>query len=203
MLVRSRPNGEDFQILHTKRRPYVSMQWSPDGQMISFVARGEHGDQVQIIRTDGVARQVTDTPGAYFTPTWSPDGSALVFAGFAEDTGTIYQLTMADGNLRPIYQSTAFIHHVNWDGQWIYFASGNRGQAQLYQMHPDGSDLTYLTDTAFEWELPVSSPISLSLHAEITLLAGLLLTIIGIAPYPIGRKKTPPIPSGRRFVLRD
>jgi hypothetical protein len=70
-------------------------------------------------------------------------------------------------------------------------------------MHPDGSDLTYLTDTAFEWELPVSSPISLSLHAEITLLAGLLLTIIGIAPYPIGRKKTPPIPSGRRFVLRD
>jgi hypothetical protein len=47
---------------------------------------------------------------------WSPDGSALIFAGFAEGTGTIYQ-------------STAFIHHVNWDGQWIYFASGNRGQA--------------------------------------------------------------------------
>jgi Tol biopolymer transport system component len=60
---------------------------------------------------------------------WSPDGSALIFAGFAEDTGTIYQFTIADGSLRPIYQSTAFIHHVNWDGQWIYFASGNRGQA--------------------------------------------------------------------------
>ena len=180
MLQRRRPDGSDPRTLHTSRTPYIYLEWSPDGEQIVFMTRNGEGSRVFLIHSDGGdAQQITNRTGLYLSPAWSPDGSALIYARFENGQSTLYRLNLNDEFPQPIFQSSAFIHHVTWSANGVYFASGNRERAQLYQIRPDGNDLTYLTDTAFDWELPVSSPISLNLRSEIILLGGLLLVILG------------------------
>jgi Tol biopolymer transport system component len=204
ILQRRHPDGSDPLTLDTSNTPYAYLGWSPDGEWISFVRR--HGDSsaVYLVRSNGgVVRRVTTVTGLYLSPAWSPDGGTLVYAGFFDDgKSVLYQFNLADDSVRPLFESNAFIHHVAWAsaGDWIYFASGSREQAQLYQIRPQGGEPAYLTDTAFDWEVPVSSPISLKLRSEFALLAGLLLAMVGVAPYP--RNEAPPVPIGRRFVLK-
>jgi TolB protein len=139
--------------------------WSPDGKEIAF-NRGV-GDQhaVFVMNADGgEARQVTPWALAGAQPDWSPDGRRLVFysnyQGPAKVSANLYtinpdgtglvQLTHASGGATQ-YLSPSF----SPDGKWIAVGRtpgvGADGNADVYVMRADGSDLTDVTRSAI-WD---------------------------------------------------
>jgi Tol biopolymer transport system component len=53
--------------------PATNLQWSPNGEWISFLSEGEAGWDIYIIKGDGTSlRKVTDTPETEFQESWCP-----------------------------------------------------------------------------------------------------------------------------------
>jgi Tol biopolymer transport system component len=56
-------------------------EWSPDGKSLVMFG-GKANPQIYVTTIDGTdPRQVTDRPGPNVDPSWSPDGSTIVFVG--------------------------------------------------------------------------------------------------------------------------
>jgi TolB protein len=159
--------------------------WSPDSTQIAFVVNGDfigrdQTSEIYVVNADGTdLRQLTDTGGVNLDPRWSPDGSQLVFWGYAlgafDDVNDMENLLTevfrinADGSgLVNLTQSIGLDYHPAWspDGMWIAFASTRIWESDdfrpgLFIMRPDGTDVQMLTN-----ELPfaeggdsVSSPV--------------------------------------------
>ena len=53
--------------------PATHLQWSPDGEWISFLSEGEAGWDIYIIKCDGTdLKKLTDTPETEFQESWCP-----------------------------------------------------------------------------------------------------------------------------------
>jgi TolB protein len=140
----------------------VPLSWSPDSQTIAFVVNGEIVDsdqtsEIYLVNVDGThVRQLTSMGSVILGHSWSPDGTQIVFYGYAAgafddltDTTTLRTdvfMINADGtDLVNLTQNTGWDNHPAWspDGEWIAFA-GARGtplvRPQLRIMRPDGSD---------------------------------------------------------------
>jgi Tol biopolymer transport system component len=53
--------------------PATHLQWSPDGEWISFLSEGEAGWDIYIIKRDGAGlKKLTDTPETEFQESWCP-----------------------------------------------------------------------------------------------------------------------------------
>jgi Tol biopolymer transport system component/imidazolonepropionase-like amidohydrolase len=67
--------------------------WSPDGRWIAFVTwEGETGHLYRVLAAGGAPERLTNRPGFYNEPTWSPDGDRIVLTrgharAFLENTG--------------------------------------------------------------------------------------------------------------------
>ncbi len=156
--------------------------YSPDGLQVLFV-RGKCGvaanpsdDQTGALYTvgvDGSDLELIVPPGEIHShgvacPTWSPDGSRIAFV--TED-GRL-QLLGADG-VEPVQLQSAATGGVYafcpaWspDGAWIILSLFTDAAAttDLYIVHPDGSDLTRITDapgteTYVSWSDVPSDPL--------------------------------------------
>jgi TolB protein len=142
----------------------VQPQWSPDSSAIAFVVNTENvgldqPGEVYVIDVDSSnLRQLTSNGGVNINPRWSPDGTQIVFYGYAlgafDDMGdpnslrTEIFLIDADGsNLLNLSQSTGLDYHPSWspDGEWIAFAS-TRASPGIFIMRPDGSDVRMVTN---------------------------------------------------------
>ena len=75
-----RDGGEPFQLTHTKDGNSSNLQWSPDGNWISFSANRGDKTQVYALRLDGGEAQVlTHAPEGISNYRWSPDGSKIAY----------------------------------------------------------------------------------------------------------------------------
>jgi hypothetical protein len=122
--------------------------WSPDGTRIAYVGAGE---AVAVVNPDGTgARRLTFPPAGYVdeTPSWSPNGSQLVFAR-RQTFGNSPQLYVVDAdgsNERQLTFDGGANRFPSWspDGTQIVFTHDQ----ELYSITPDGSGMRPLT-TAF------------------------------------------------------
>lgn len=152
---------------------WESVSWSPDGESL-LLAGDPLTDagtfDLYTVRVDGSdLRPLTHDELIERSPSWSPDGTRIVFAErtveFAnQDYGQDVFAMDADGsNLHRLTNWRGFDSFAVWspDGQWIAFASdrgataqqqdGNRGNqalagASIYAMRPDGSDVVRVLD---------------------------------------------------------
>lgn len=166
-------DGKDPQPLFSSPYPFLDVEWSPDSQWIAFLPEG--GRAVSLIRADGrEMRRIGASLQGHQKLDWSPDGQWLVVATRQGEESTLYRLRADDSEVRQLHQVQGDIHHVLWskDGRRIFFTAGDRVREHLFQMRPDGSDVEYLTETAFDWEFPLSPLIDFPWHGWEMLVLG-------------------------------
>lgn len=98
----SRLTGDGSASEHTPR-------WSPDGRQVVFASNRAHYSgtapdtgtpdlDIWIVRADGTnARRLTTDPAQDTDPSWTPDGTGVVFSSDRDSRGDLYLLTVATG----------------------------------------------------------------------------------------------------------
>lgn len=100
--VVARLTGDSNVSEHTAR-------WSPDGRQVVFASNRAHYTgqtrdtgtpdlDVWVVNADGGnARRLTTDPAQDTDPTWTPDGTGVVFSSDRDSRGDLYLLTLATG----------------------------------------------------------------------------------------------------------
>jgi len=138
-------------------RSALAPVWSPSGDRIA-VGIGRFFPQVQalstadiaVMRADGTdVRILTDGTGNSGLPSWSPDGTRLVYRTAGKDRNG---LSIVDVETRVVRALTSGSGHENFPS-WsskddrIAFTSDRDGDYEIYSIRPDGTDLRRLTHT--------------------------------------------------------
>ena len=149
--------GEVRQLTSGTRYEH-SIDWSPTGREISFVANPEtdqdrdfNYDIFAVEVASGAIRQILDTRSVEYEPVWSPDGSKIAYLGTTREL-TSSETTMedthvwvsnADGtNRRELGKAIDNRQGApRWsaDGESLYTVVRERGMAKLYRVPVDGS----------------------------------------------------------------
>jgi len=142
-------------------------EWSPDGNRIAFSASPGGVANLYVIGADGSNRnQITNSPAADREPSWSPDGSQIVFERFAGQFGgpEVYRVD-ADGSDEVQLTTNPWSDEdPTWspDGARIAFKrgyeQGGESYSAIYTMDPDGSNLLNVSGGPGNDEQPSWSP---------------------------------------------
>ncbi len=150
----------------------VTGSWSPDGRHIVY--RVDHPGaslaafQVWVMNSDGTGqrRLVADPFFEDFAPSYSPDGSKVVFTRCRSDFSAcpLYRVDADGTHLRALTPTKTEINNFDAkyspDGRHIAFSSFSRGgvQGAVYVMNADGSGVRRLTPAWLGGFLPDWSP---------------------------------------------
>jgi Tol biopolymer transport system component len=132
---------------------------APGPGRIAFTRGHPPNSFLAIINSDGTG--IDQVPGSIygdFEPTWSADGSKLVFANFAQNPSRTSGFNSyadvvvmnIDGTGRTrLTDHWGSVSGPAWspDGSKIAFASDRSGQSEIYVMNADGSGLVQVTTT--------------------------------------------------------
>jgi len=147
--------------------------WSPDGTRIAFDSMRNGRLGIYVISADGTGlTNLTNSTGAVpkptalpggaqaivigsdwrqdQTPSWSPDGSRIVYESARGDNFEIYVMNDDGTGEANLTNHPAYDGMPSWsrDGLRIAFVSDRDGSMEIYVMNADGSGVTRLTDDA-------------------------------------------------------
>ena len=104
--------------------------------------------------------RLTHTPGDDGEPSWSPDGTRIVFV---TTTGTSADLAVmdADGSSLTTITHSGHAFEPAWspDGTKIAFTSLRAGRGQIYSVNADGTGLRRLTNDRYDDGAPDWQPL--------------------------------------------
>jgi Tol biopolymer transport system component len=154
-------DGTNPRRIYHDQRFVMGLQWSSDGQRIAFGAGGffdlrtKEPARIMTIRPDGSeARAVTPGVGNAGFPSWSPDGSQIVYRFWTEEGAQGLRIVnTATRAVRTL--TTAYDTLPAWSpkGDMIAFSRYAKDERFLYEdfdiyvIRPDGTGLKRLTDS--------------------------------------------------------
>jgi Tol biopolymer transport system component len=118
--------------------------------------------EVYTARADGTGvTRLTNNRIPDFDPSWSPDGSEIVFRRHLGENAEIFAMRCDGSDVRNLTHEPAVDWGPEWspDGQWIAFNSGRDSSSDLhgFVIAPDGKELRRLSQDVFI-EYPTWSP---------------------------------------------
>jgi Tol biopolymer transport system component len=149
--------------LTSNRISDYAANWSPDGRRLAFVRELGDGSAIYVMDSDGtdvrrLTRQVRTPDGGSSrdeAPSWSPDGTRLVFASSRSGGESEIWRIDADGtDLTRLTRTALYVgdHNPVWSpsGRSIWFDSDRSGvfNREVYRMRPDGTGVQRMTHTA-------------------------------------------------------
>lgn len=165
-------DGSNETVLTQGRVIDEAPAWSPDGTQIAFQSNrsdpnvGKVGyspvDDIYVMAADGSGlRSLTNGTSNDVSPTWSPDGSTIVFSSDASgDRFQIFSLDLASGEQRQLTDEAGDNYGPAWspNGREIAFVSNRTGNADVWMMSSDGFNQVDLTNNPSEDTSPVWAP---------------------------------------------
>jgi TolB protein len=151
--------------------------WSPDGRRIAFSSNRTGNGDVYVMDADGsnvvqlsglgLRTGLPDVVGAddsrqfEGSPTWSPDGTRIAFAGEIGDNPDLYVMDADGSSVVRLTDDPTGDWYPAWspDGKWIAFQT-SRGEpaSDIYLVRPDGTGLTRVTQDPGRDIQPAWSP---------------------------------------------
>ena len=125
---------------------------SPDETRIAYATVGGGDDDTfdLVVRdlSSGQEHQVTDDEFFNASPSWSPDGTRLVFASERNDNVDLYiiDVTSLEVTRLTTHEGQEMNPHWGRDDR-ILFNSNRSGQWEVFSIDPAGENLIRLTDT--------------------------------------------------------
>ena len=125
----------------------------PGAWLIAFSNdRDGDGDaEIYVMEADGEnVKQLTDVPGWDDYPSWSPDGSRMVFTSDRDGDEDIYVMDVDGRNVRQLTDDPSIDFDASWspDGTKVVFTSDRDGEPALYLMDGDGGNVRQLTNSS-------------------------------------------------------
>ena len=154
-------DGENPQNLTNNRAGDWHPSWSPDGKRIIFMSYREGhfiGDfeditsEIYVMDVDGGNQQrLTENRKNDEGPSWSPDGTRIVFSSDSKGDWVNYEIYVMDddgGNLQRLTENRDDDGGGSWspDGKRIVFSSDRDWTRQIYVMDADGGNQQNLTN---------------------------------------------------------
>ncbi len=170
--VRDLPNGTPRRLTTQTDHFELYPSWSRDGKSLVYTTWNDDtlgSIRVAVVPT-GVSRVVTDKPGHYFEPVFSPDGSKIVYTkgtgGYLRSTAWsadpgLYQVPSVGGKSTLIVED-GFAPRFGKSSDRVFFVKTEGGGDQvapekrvLASVKLDGSDVHeyYLSELAQEFEV--------------------------------------------------
>lgn len=141
---------------------------SPDGQLVAWEREiaspsgGVESVEIWVMNADGTNPRAVVSNGSFNgTPSWMPDGSALVYASFAAGNWEIFRSPVAGGGPDVNLTDNAYADQhprVSPDGTRIAFHTNRDLNFEIYSMAADGSGPVNLSREGADDRFPAWSP---------------------------------------------
>ncbi len=135
--VKDRKLYKNLSAGHTTKYEYIvgqyltagpesgrDLSFAPDGDRIAAFGRQERGRKLLIFsaRGGGLLERISVAPDVPLSPSWSPDGNAIVFSGIEGNSRDIFLLDMKSHAVRNLTNDVEFDEAPVFspDGKWIY-----------------------------------------------------------------------------------
>jgi dipeptidyl aminopeptidase/acylaminoacyl peptidase len=148
-----------------------AVNFSPRGDEIVFLSNHEsdpdsnNNSDLFSVDVGGQVRQITDTKGCEYDPSWSPDGKWIAYLATKRDVTTIdsvaedahlWVIPAAGGGGRELGRELdRRVRSPEWspDSRSVYFLAGDKGYSTIFRSSVDGGRLSRFSLFTFEGEL--------------------------------------------------
>ena len=143
----------------SRRGLNISGRFSPNGNEVALTMSEQNGSDIYVV-SGGGSRRLTSTWGIDVDPSWSPDGSRLVFVSDRMGSPQLFVMNASGAGERRLTTRGRYNVTPAWSpvGDRIAFSRMEQGRFDIYTILPDGSDERRLTFGAGNKEHPRWSP---------------------------------------------
>jgi TolB protein len=149
-------SGRKVVFGHPERNA-LAPAFSPAGDRVAFgvgqffqAAQGAATADIAVIGAEGGADPVLLTRGGgnFGFPSWSPDGTRIVYRAAGADRNGLYVVDVATRKVTPLMEGNAHVNFPKWSprGDRIAFTADIDGDYEVYTIAPDGTDLKRVTN---------------------------------------------------------
>jgi TolB protein len=151
-------NGVTIQLT-SKLGVLIAPEISPDGKSVVFT-RGDANGASQIWVMDRSGANPRQVHGQGWDPSWSPDGTQILFASNIEGANQLFVMNLDGSGLRRVTDFDSLRGRSDWspDGAWMVTYNGEAWHREVFIFRLDFTDLRQLSPSGGNSQGPGFSP---------------------------------------------